>query len=315
LALDWGYIEDSGTMSSLRHMMETTELRGFSKKMNDALFKWNLLNGWTRSTKIMAVKAGQRFMARIAQGNSSHDARHLKELGLTAADIMPTTEGNIALRKDEFVAQGMSEANAIKQEAKMREAMTKFVNQAILNPTAADLPNWGSNPYMAPIFHLKQFMFTFQTTILDRILLEAKEGNLKPLWIATIYVPGTIAAEALRGFVSNFGEQPPWQKNWGPIDYVKNGYARSGLLGTGQLFASIQDDIMHGGAGYESAVGPMVEQFYKGLRAVHKGDTSFFNFIVKAMPLNQIYDQWLLTRHTGPMGKHYGPNASPATSK
>ena len=52
---------------------------------------------------------------------------------------------------------------------------------------------------------------------------------------------------------------------------------------------------MHGGRGYESAVGPTVEQFMKGLQAAGKGDTAMWNFTVKAMPLGPIYDQWLLS--------------------
>jgi hypothetical protein len=315
LAEDWGYIEDAGTMANLRHMMETTELRGITKKMNDALFKWNLLNGWTRSTKIMAVKAGQRFIARVAKGADATDRRHLEELGLKPSDVIETQDGNIALRKDEFMAQGMSEDQAEQAERRMRDAMTKFVNQSILNPNAADLPNWGSNPYLAPIFHLKQFMFTFQTTIMSRVIQEAMQGNIKPMLIAGIYIPGIMGADALRGFISNMGEQPPWQKNWGPVDYVKNGVARSGLLGSGQMFASMWDDVSHGGRGYESGVGPTVEQFMKGLQAVSRGDTALWNFTVKSMPLAPIYDQWLISSKPGPMGNHFGSSAASATSK
>jgi hypothetical protein len=294
LAEDWGYIEDAGTMSNLRHMAETTELHGFSKKMNDMLFKYNLLNGWTRSTKIMAVKAGERFMLASAQGKDALSKRQLDELGLKKSDILPNGNGGVALRKEELMAKGMTEDQAIATEQKLRDAMTKFVNQAILNPTAADFPNWGSNPYLAPVFHLKQFMFTFQTTILSRIIQEAGEGNYKPLWISGIYIPGMIGADLLRNMVSNFGDTPPWQKDWGATDYVINGVSRSGLTGVGQMFLSMQDDVAHGGQGYESLIGPTAEQIKKGLRAAQKGDMTLWNFIVKSMPLNPIYDQWIL---------------------
>lgn len=213
------------------------------------------------------------------------------------------------------MAQGMSKDEAEKAERRMRDAMTKFVNQAILNPTAADLPNWGSNPYLAPIFHLKQFAFTFQTTILSRVIQEAMHGNMKPMLLSGIYIPGIMGADALRGFISNMGEQPPWQKNWGPADYLKNGIARSGLLGAGQMFASMHDDVMHGGRGYESALGPTVEQFMKGMQAVSRGDTSMWNFTVKSMPLAPIYDQWLLSSKPGPMGNHFGSSGASATSE
>jgi hypothetical protein len=299
LAEDWGYIEDAGTMSNLRHMVETTELHGFSKKMNDALFKWNLLNGWTRSTKIMAVKAAQRFFLRSAEGTDALSKRNLEELGLKKSDIVSDGAGGIASTKEELIAQGVSEDQAAAIEKRLHDATTNFVNQAILNPTAADLPNWGSNPYLAPIFHLKQFMFTFQNVILKRIISEMGQGNFKPLWISGIYIPGMIGADMLRGMISNMGEQPPWQKDWGVYDYVINGVERSGLTGVGQMFLSMKDDVMHGGRGYESAVGPTIEQLMKGLQAVSAGDTRLWNYTVKSMPLNPIYDQWLLHAPNG----------------
>jgi hypothetical protein len=120
------------------------------------------------------------------------------------------------------------------------------------------------------------------------------QGNYKPLWTSTIFIPGMIGADMLRGFVSNMGEEPPWQKNWTAGDYLVNGVERSGLLGTGALFIGMKDDMMHGGQGYESLAGPSVEQFKKGAKvALGQGDAG--NFVVKAMPLNPIYDQWLLS--------------------
>jgi len=299
LAEDWGYIEDAGTMSNLRHMVETTELHGFSKKMNDALFKWNLLNGWTRSTKIMAVKAAQRFFLRSAEGEDALSKRNLEELGLMKSDIVSDGAGGIALTVEALEAQGVSKDQAIQIEKRLHDATTKFVNQAILNPNAGDLPNWASNPYLAPIFHLKQFMFTFQNVILKRIIGEMEQGNFKPLWVSGIYIPGMIGADFLRGMISNMGEQPPWQKDWGVYDYVGNGVSRSGLTGVGQMFLNMKDDVMHGGRGYESAVGPTIEQIMKGTQAVVAGDTRLYNFIIKAIPLNQLADQWLLHAPTG----------------
>lgn len=295
LAEDWGIIEDAQVLANIHNMYESIELRGFTKRLNEGLFKYNLLNGWVRSTKIMAVKASHRFILRAGQDQLGDDStRYLEELGLKKSDVVATPSGGLAVTKDELMAQGVSEEQAVEIEKRLQAATTKFVNQAVLNPTAADLPNWGSNPYFAPIFHLKQFMFTFQNVILARIAHEMSQGNYKPLWISTIFVPGMIAADALRGFVSNMGEEPPWQKDWTAGDYLVNGVERSGLLGTGALLTSMKDDMMHGGQGYESLSGPTIEQLKKGTKvALGQGDAG--NFIVKSMPLNPIYDQWLLS--------------------
>lgn len=295
LAEDWGIIEDAQVLANIHNMYESIELRGFSKRLNEGLFKYNLLNGWVRSTKIMAVKASHRFILRAGKDQLGKDSeRYLEELGLKKSDVVPTTNGGLAVTKDELVAQGVSEKQAVEIEKRLQAATTKFVNQAVLNPTSADLPNWGSNPYFAPIFHLKQFMFTFQNVILARIAHEMSQGNYKPLWVSTIFIPGMIAADALRGFVSNMGEEPPWQKDWTVGDYLVNGVERSGLLGTGALLTGMKDDMMHGGQGYESLAGPTVEQLKKGAKvALGQGDAG--NFVVKSMPLNPIYDQWLLS--------------------
>jgi predicted NAD-dependent protein-ADP-ribosyltransferase YbiA (DUF1768 family) len=297
LAEDWGIIEDAGVLTNLHHMYESVELRGFSKRMNEALFKYNLLNGWTRNTKIMAVKAAQRFFYRASTDSfgAEQSARYLQELGLSKSDIIADANGKLALTKDAMIAQGVSPDQAGKIERKLIDATTKFVNQSILNPTSADLPNWGSNPYFAPVFHLKQFMFTFQSTILHRIEHEAENGNYKPMWLSTIFIPGMIAADLMRGFVSNFGDEPPWQKNWGASDYLLHGVDRSGLLGVGGLLTGMKDDMMHGGQGYETLSGPSVEQLKKGVMALQGGDAKLWNFTVKSMPLNPIYDQWLLS--------------------
>lgn len=295
LAEDWGIIEDAQVLSNIHHMYESVELRGFSKRMNEALFKYNLLEGWVRSTKVMAVKAATRFIYRASQNQLGKDSeRYLTELGLKPSDVVTDGKNGIAVTKAELMSQGVSEEQATQIEKRLQDAVTKFVNQAVLNPTAADLPGWGSNPYFAPIFHLKQFMFTFQNVIMARIGHEMERGNYKPLWLSTIFIPGMIAADALRGFVSNFGEEPPWQKDWGASDYLLNGVERSGLLGAGALFTGMKDDMMHGGTGYESLSGPTVEQARKGILAVG-GKESMQNFVVKSMPLNPIYDQWLMS--------------------
>jgi hypothetical protein len=303
LALDWGIIEDSGTMSNLRGMYDTLDIRGTSRKLQDALFKYNLLNGWERNTKIMATKAAERFMVRAKEDFFEGDnERYLKELGIAKSDLVVKPDGSLALSKEDLVAQGVSEDQAEKIEERLRMATTKFVNQAVLNPTAADFPNWGSNPYFAPVFHLKQYMFTFQSTILKRVVDEAKMGNYKPVWYASIYIPGMIGADMIRGFVQNMGEEPPWKKNWTAADYVYNGIDRSGLTGTGALITGIKEDMLHGGTGFESAMGPQLEQMKKGVVAMESGNAAKVNWLVRAVPLQPLFGHALTTPTPTPKG-------------
>ena len=310
LAEDWGIIEDHGTTLNANTMYDGDTMRGKTKELNDALFKYNLLNGWIRNNTIMATKAAQRFMYRASQGFfKEHSDRYLSELGVTKDDIIfDQSKDRILLRSEElaahFKAQGLSDeaanARAEQTETRLKNATDKFVRQSLLNPSSAELPNWASNPYFMPIAHLKQFVFAFSATINDRILNEAKEGNLKPMLIATAYVPGMIASTYLKDLISNFGDEPPYKKDWGVVDYLQDGVNRSGLTGTGQFFASAKSDIMHGGHGYENLAGPSLEQFMQlGKAATSDKPGDMWNWAVRAMPLMPAYDQWLLTNQAG----------------
>lgn len=297
IAVDWGIIERAGTTVSTENLYTGITLRGTTKKINDAFFKYNLLNGWVRSNHIMAVAAAQRFFHRAAEGMFKDDsARYLEEVGLSKDDIVYDQKlDRIMMTAQELVAAGKSEKDAKAIEGRLREATRKFVRQSLLNPTAPELANWASNPYLAPIAHLKQFVWAFNSTIIARIENELQYGNYKPLMLAAAYVPGMIAADFLKDMVSNFGDEPPYKKDWGVLDYVDSGIKRSGLTGTGMFFVDAKEDIMRGGSGIESLAGPTLEQMKKAVSAFGSGDNgAMYRWMVKALPANAAYDQVLL---------------------
>lgn len=297
LAEDWGIIAHAGMMDNIANMYDNITLRGTAKKLNDALFKYNLLNGWIRNNTIMAVKAAHMFFYRSADPNSQHGARHLEELGLSPSDIMfDTANKRLLVRADELEAAGMSREEAEATEEKLKNATDKFVRQALLSPNAAELPNWASNPYLMPIAHLKNFTFGFNAVINRRIMHELENDNFKPALIATAYVPGMIAADFMKDMLSNAGDEPAYKKGWGAIDYIEHGISRSGLTGVGQFFIDAKEDIMRGGTGAEGFLGPSVNQFDKGIRALGSGDSDkIWNWVVKAGPFSVLYDQSLMS--------------------
>lgn len=298
IAQDWGIIEASGTTINADALYTGVTLRGTTKKLNDAFFKYNLLNGWIRNNHIMAVRAAQQFMYRASEGffkGEGQNERYLEELGVTKDDIIYDQNlGRILMRAEELEAVGKSRAEAAEIEERLRRGTEKFVRQALLNPNSAELANWASNPYLAPISHLKQFVWAFNSTIIKRLEHEAENQNFTPVLLAAAYVPGMIAADLVKDFISNAGEEPPYKKDWTVVDYVQHGIMRSGLTGTGQFFVDVQEDMARGGAGYESFAGPSLEQLQKGVEALSQGDTAKMErWFVKALPANAAYDQWL----------------------
>jgi hypothetical protein len=308
-AEDMGTIDLSGTVKSIDKIYTGVTLRGKTREINDAFFKYNLLNGWVKNNHIAATKAAQLFLRRSAEGmfGEERSADNLQEVGVRPEDIMfDENLGRIRATVPEILGIEIEQLEAFEQEnpqavaearaqaERIQQAIHKIVRQSMIQPSSADMPNWMSNPYLAPIAHLKTFVFGFNATILQRLVHEAKRGNYSPAYYAAAYVPGMIAADFIKGLAGNGGEEPEWKKNWSLGDYVEHGVHRSGLTGTGQFLTDMGNDITRGGGGWESIAGPSVEQA-QDLLAAMNAETSqpTRTWVVNALPANDLYDQWL----------------------
>jgi diguanylate cyclase (GGDEF)-like protein len=308
-AEDMGTIDMSGTVKAIDKIYTGVTLRGKTRTINDTFFKYNLLNGWVKNNTIAATKAAQLFLRRSADGTihgDQRDVENLQEVGVTREDIVfdenlgriratvPEILGvqDMDAVRDQFDAEQIQAAT--EQAERIQRAVNKIVRQSMIQPSSAEMPGWMSNPYLAPIAHLKTFVFGFNATILQRLMYEAQRGNYSPLYYAAAYVPGMIAADFIKGLAGNGGEEPEWKKNWTLGDYVIHGVNRSGLTGTGQFFTDMGNDIVRGGGGFESLAGPSVEQGLDFLGAM-KAKTSrpAQTWMVNALPANDLYDQWM----------------------
>lgn len=278
LAEDIGIIDRRQLVDSFGNMYGGIYMTGTAKKINDAFFKYNMMEGWNRSMRVAATQAGASFIKKHARGDyNKHSKRYLEELGLTSDDLFFTKDGKLMMT----AADGLTNVQA----AKMTSALHLFVDGAVLRPNAAQRPIWMSDPHYALIAHLKQFTFSFYKTIIGRTIHEVREGNMMPLYVLTSYVPFMIAADVARGIVQNGGEEPDWKNGWTLSDYVWNGVQRAGLTGTGQFFLDVHSNAQHGGSGVEALFGPTVEQTTDILR----GDAA----LIDAAPANPLYKGYL----------------------
>lgn len=307
-AADMGTIDMSGTVKSIDKIYTGVTLRGKTRAINDGFFKWNLLNGWVKNNHIAATKAAQLFLRRSAEGmfGEERSAQNLQEVGVRPEDIVyDEALGRIRSTVPEIL--GYADMDAVREQAdpdditaateqadRIQQAIHKIVRQSLIQPSSAEMPGWMSNPYLAPIAHLKTFVFGFNKTILQRLAYEAGRGNYNPIYYAAAYVPGMIAADFIKGFAGNGGEEPEWKKNWGVSDYVGYGVHRSGLTGTAQFFTDMNNDVTRGGGGWESLAGPTIEQGQDLLQAMNaKTSQPTQTWMLNALPANDLYDQWL----------------------
>ena len=261
------------------------------RAINDTFFRLNLMEQYNNSMRVGATEAAMGFLVRHSTKPGQHSERFLREIGLKAKDVQLDANGRPKILE--------SDGLTLEHAAKMKAAVNRWVDGAVLRPDAVDKPIWMSDPHYALAAHLKQFVFSFHETILKRVAHEAANGNYSPAMALASYVPMMIAADYAKGMIQGGGEQPAWKDGWGPSDYVWSGMERAGLFGVGQFGIDALADVQRGGSGIGALVGPSVEQMTDAVRTLG-GREQFKTFALKSMPANALYAAALKGEATDP---------------
>ncbi len=262
LAETLGIIEDSIGKEALGYEYGGVYMTGMARQVNEKWFELTGISGYTRMTRVMATGAAQSFLKRHKAGLDRDSKRYLDELGVSADDVQFDRAGNLKV-----LSQAERETASVQELARddrVRTAVFRFVDEAILRPDAAQRPIYASDPHFMLIFHLKGFMYSFYERIMKRAWNEAVEHKrLVPVASLGMYVPGMIAADMLRDAVKDaFGDQDDDRRdNWTIGDWTWHGMDRSGLYGPylEQLTQSREDYTRFGKMPGISMFGPAAE--------------------------------------------------------
>jgi hypothetical protein len=276
-----GVVENAILSNAMGDAYTQGMVGGGAKKWNQLFFKYNAVEGLNRSFRVGATEAAISFIKRHADGKASpHSKRWMDELGLQAGDVKVRPDGRLAVSEKD----GLTKAQVYRVHA----AVNMWVDGAVLRPNAADKPIWMNDPHWALIAHLKQFVWSFQETILKRAMHELEQGNFKPAMALVSYVPVMIAVDTAKGILQNGGDVPEWKKDWDVMDYTNYGIERAGLYGVGQFGNDVWSDVQRGGVGIGALAGPTIDQISDAVQATG-GNKEFAPFVLDAMPANALY--------------------------
>lgn len=285
LAETMGVIDNAALVHSLGALYSQGMVGETGRKVNDTFFRYNLMEQFNTSMRVGAMEASLKFIAKHADGKAdAHSKRWISELGLQAGDVQLDAQGRPKLTEQDGLTP--------EQAGRMRAAVNRWVDGAVLRPDATDKPVWMNDPHWALVAHLKQFVYSFHETILKRVAHEVEHGNYRPAMAMASYVPVMIASDMVKGLIQGGGQQPDWKDNWGAGDYLWSGVQRAGLLGTGQFIA---DAGMHAG----SLAGPTLEQLTDAVSTLG-GHEQFKHFAIKSLPANALYATALGGKATDP---------------
>lgn len=254
-----------------------------TKKINETMFKANGMEAWNRAMRVAATRSAVNFIERHAAKPSEHSARWLNEIGLSDVKAVLDADGRLITNR-EVMAQRHPDMSAGEIDAmvnRVHTALGHWVESAIISPNAAQRPAWGSDPHYSMFWHLKQFAYSFHTTIMRRAWNEAKFGNMLPMGVLAWYIPTMIAADVTKGLMTGAGQLPGYMKGYDLGDWMQHGVERAGLLGVGQIAA---DAVQHP----TSLGGPMLEQI------TDLYTEPIEKIVVRALPANSLYARALL---------------------
>lgn len=263
-AEEWGTVEAGSHMEVLGQIYGSMYMTGMARKMSNSFFKWNGMEGWNRAMRIEATVVAERALTGLAKhGYDKTDKA-------AAARVAGLYGENFDTSKIALTPEGRLDTT----DAANQAAMMRWVSNAIMTPNAAHRTIWGSDPRMAPFWHLKQFAYTFHRVMLKGAYEQAKLGNFRPAAVLALgYAPVTIAAGAVKEMMIP-GEEPPWMQG-GLDDYLAYGVSRAGIFGIpGMTYSSVSDDYgvnMLGPTVSQVASVPFDEPVKTGLRAMPLG--------------------------------------------
>lgn len=235
-----GIVAQDSVLEAMGAAYGTTHMSKTARNINRAFFKYNGMQGWNNSMRIAATVAGEKYLI----ANKS-DEKALDELGLTSKDIKVDANGRLDVSSE-----------------KVQQAMFRFVDQAVIRPSASNRPVWMSDPRFLLLAHLKQFTFAMHNVVLKRATAELLDGNPKPWQVLMLAMPAILAADMAKFALTG---APP---SWGFKDYLVHAVERSGLLGLGDFGVQGLQGIERGKLPGEGLLGPSFEHLMEILRWV-----------------------------------------------
>lgn len=299
MAQSLGINELHNTLDALGYEYGGYYVTGAARKWNDRLFRFNLLQSWTRGTRTMALAGAKHFLEKHGSMEfNAHSSRYMHELGLRKGDVKLDKNGNLALlsfaERKKLSDEGGETASAeLARDTRVRVALNRWVDEAILRPDAAQRPIWASDPHWMLVFHLKAFMYSFHERILRRVGEEVMNGRYNASLAMLGYLPVMLVAEGLRNTIQGDDMDDVLGEDAGLFATSHYLAQRSGLYGPLQMAFDAKQGWEYGDTPFSTMGGPILEHVLDISEAIMTEKTSDDEYAAwRSLPLNNVYKDW-----------------------
>jgi hypothetical protein len=220
-----------------------------SRRINEKFFTVIQLKRWTDFTRIIGVAIAKDDITYLHGQNTKEANEKLARLGLKRKDV------------GKWIQSGASKNHLTQEQHDMENpaiaiGLNRWVNQAIVRPSAQMRPGRASDHRAAAFWFLNDFMYGYYETIMKQAWTNTKDmkgfGKVVPgLTLAAAVMPLAAVGYELRKLL--FGDLPAElldtkdkTREFYEWDYFWEVYRRSGLLGPVQLLDDAQTDMEYG---------------------------------------------------------------------
>lgn len=303
LASGLGIMDRHLTNEALEYEFGGAYMSARLKKYNEMFFNAIGMTQLTRLTRVMALAAAKNFIKMHGDGAYAHSARFMDELGLKKGDVVMDSnnevkvlthaERAVLIKQIDANTPAAKEAdinNELARDDRVRTALYRWVDGAILRPNAEQRPIWASDPNYMLFFHLKSFTYSMHDRILRRVWTElADHNNLAPAAALMLYVPAMMAIDVARDWLKYGLSGSPRKANWSFFDYAGDAINRAGIPGVaGSMLIDAQTDRKFGGIGLESQTGAV-----QYLNTLSEGVLSGNTYEIEhTLPASSIWQSW-----------------------
>jgi hypothetical protein len=284
-----GMIDENVELASYGMLYDGHFMGGMAKKVSDKFFRWNGMATWNTRMRVAATQAGVRFIERHADKALKGDEqsiRWLKELGLEKSDVRRDSNGKPMFKREDWAQKlnkPVDSKEVIAAADRMQKALFLFVDSAVIRPSAAHRPIWGSDPHWMLVFHLKQFTYSFQQVVLKYTRKELQHGNSFPAIALMMYVPFAMVTDLTRSAIVGR-----------PIDFSLSGLMgsavrNSAVLGTGTFGIDAWNDLGKNQVPGASFLGPTAGHAIQLLQTIAGSpQDSMSQAVLRSLPASPI---------------------------
>lgn len=291
----YGFAVDELDALAFKEFYDARDYDSKINRLNESWFRAIGLTRWTNFMRGLSMNVSIDYMkehaSRIAGGldTDGDSQRRLDELGVSvddlrawaAADEPVYGQAGVTL-EDQHAGRSDHSQEQLEAIQRVTGAVTRMINEIVVNPTAAMKPLWRSSERWALVTQLGSFTYGFLNQVLGRVWYELNRtgaptmARAAPLIALAMMIPLVALGLELKELFQYrlWGQEPRTDGMSGP-EYIRTLIARTGVLGVAQLGVDAYESASFGRDPIGVLTGPTVSQVNSAFRNIAQAeDTS-----------------------------------------